>query len=155
MQTLNWQIAGMLRAALTKNRTSLWLLLPIVVALVGCSQSSDDPRTFHVQGTATLAGKPIPRGGITFDPDGTLGNSGPQGYAEIVDGKFNTRQNGRATTGGDQVVTISAYDGVATEDNPEGSPLFFGWNTKVKFTDEKYSTMDFDVKKSDKSFQGT
>lgn len=155
MQTNPWPIARFLAATVVAFRTSPWMFLLLAVALTGCGQSGNDPRSFHVHGEATFDGKPIPRGGVTFDPDGSKGNTGPQGYAEIIDGKFDTHQNGKGTTGGDQIVTITAYDGKATEDNPEGKPLFFGWKTNVTFADDKNPTMNFDVKKSDKSFEAT
>ncbi|PQO43958.1 hypothetical protein [Blastopirellula marina] len=122
-------------------------LLALTVATLGCGPAGNDPRSFHVHGLVTFEGEPVPRGGISFEPNGAKGNSGPQGYAEIIDGKFDTQRSGRGTTGGAQVVTVSGYDGVATGDNPDGSPIFIAWQQEVEFTDAKSAEMNFDVTK--------
>ena len=44
-----------------------------------------------------------------FEPDNLQGNSGPAGHADIVNGRFDTRQSGRGTTGGPHVIAITGY----------------------------------------------
>lgn len=58
--------------------------------LGGCSKSTVD--RVDAWGKVTWKGQPIPRGVIYFGPDGGKGNTGPQGYALIVDGLFDTRK---------------------------------------------------------------
>lgn len=115
------------------------------IGTAGCNSSADDPRTCHVRGTVTYGGQPIPVGVITFEPDPAEGGSGPQGFAEIVDGRFNTTQSGRGTTGGAQIVVVSGYDGQATEDSSSGKPLFPAWKTTVEVPRSTMTELDFNV----------
>lgn len=131
-------------------RGAVRLLLHVVLLTAGglsagCSQYGNDPRSVHVRGEVTFDGVPVPRGGVTFDPDGSQGNSGPQGFAEILDGKYDTKSNGRGTTGGPQIVTITGYDGIPTDDNLEGVAIFSGWRTTANFGESTSETMNFDV----------
>lgn len=137
------------RALVRRTRRFVWqgALLAGLVAFAGCGPDSNDPRSFHVHGMVTFDGAPVPRGGVTFEPDGSQGNSGPQGFAEIIDGKFSTKNSGHGTTGGAQIVTVTGYDGVATGENSDGTPIFIGWQTTVDFTDAKSAEMNFDVTK--------
>lgn len=115
------------------------------IGTTGCNSSVNDPRNCHVRGTVTYGGQPIPVGVITFEPDPAEGGSGPQGFAEIVAGRFNTSQSGRGTTGGGQIVVVSGYDGQATEDSPSGKPLFPTWKTTVDVPRSTMTELHFDV----------
>ena len=64
----------------------------------GCSQQE---KLYRVSGVVTYAGKPIPKGLIFFDPK----TDGPQGFANIVEGKFDTAQQGRGVRGGIGICT--------------------------------------------------
>jgi hypothetical protein len=87
-------------------------------SLTGCEESG--PPRFHVAGTVTYEGKPVPAGSILFQPDPAAGNEGPYGNATIKDGKFDTRIEGEPTIGGSQIVLIEAFDGKVQ--NPEYAP---------------------------------
>src|SRR5205807_6772258 len=78
-------------------------LVAACLAAPGCGGS----RGVEVSGEVTFDGKPVPAGRIYFNPDVTKGNDGPQGYAEIHDGKFDTSKGGKGACGGPTVVVIS------------------------------------------------
>ncbi len=63
---------------------------------------------------------------VTFTPDVGHGNSGPQGYAEIRNGRYSTRgRDGRATVGGPHAIAVLGFDGKnPTEESPHGRRLF-------------------------------
>ena len=54
------------------------------------------------------------------------GNDGPQGFAEIHDGRFDTRTPAKGAPSGAVVLVIDGFDGVAQPDAPNGRPLFAG-----------------------------
>jgi hypothetical protein len=92
-------------------RRRRWQALATVIgclALVGCT---GQPQSVEVWGDVTFDGKPIPAGRIYFNPDFTKKNDGPQGYAVIHDGKFDTRKGGGSVCGGPTVVVIQGFDG--------------------------------------------
>src|SRR5690349_8103368 len=63
-----------------------------------------------VSGKVTWHGEPIPRGMVSFDPDVTKKNSGPQGFAPIVDGRYDTRaEKGKGSVVGPQIVIVKAF----------------------------------------------
>src|SRR5688572_598759 len=98
------------------------LLIGICAAFAsGCSSG---PATFELSGTVTFNGQPVPAGRIDFFPDFAQGNDGPQGYAFIKDGAFDTRKGGKGHAGGPMVVKIEGFDGKT--DNPAhfGVPIF-------------------------------
>jgi hypothetical protein len=98
------------------------LLLAVLFAAVGCEQKK--PR-YHVWGKITWQGQPIPAGSITFDPDITAGADGPQGFAIIKNGEYDTRkEGGLAPAGGKYVARVYATDGIAGPELPNGRPLF-------------------------------
>lgn len=105
------------------------LLLPMVVLaatlpLVGCGKPEAANR-LPLSGTVTFDGKPLPRGMIIFEADASRRNSGPQGHAEIKDGKFDTRQSGQGAPTGPLVVRVTGGDGVTPDAlTPFGSLLF-------------------------------
>jgi len=107
----------------------LWATLFAAVScgalpLAGCGPSG--PAQFHVSGQVTWQGKPVPAGMVLFSPDVRKGNSGPQGYAEIHNGQYSTREGeGRATVGGPHIVSVIGFDGQnPTEESPHGRRLF-------------------------------
>src|SRR4051812_20918005 len=62
----------------------------VVAAIVATGCGDGGPKRARVTGEATFDGQPIPHGNVVFTPDGSKKNSGPQGIAEIRDGKFDT-----------------------------------------------------------------
>ena len=73
-----------------------------LVALAGCSQQE---KLCRVSGVVTHAGKPIPKGLIFFDPKA----DGPQGFANIVDGKYDTAVQGKGVRGASLSVSMPAW----------------------------------------------
>src|SRR5262245_21835714 len=96
------------------------LALIVCAAVAGCSGAS----LYDVKGTVNWNGDPIPAGVIWFEPDVAKGNiNGPQGYAQIKDGKFDTRQNGRGVRPGLYTIRVEAFDGKPANELPLGKPL--------------------------------
>lgn len=95
------------------------LLLLAVTLGTGCgSKSSQVP----VRGEVRFRGSPIPLGKIVFSPDTTRGNSGPQGFAAIENGRFDTSaKTGRGSVPGPVVIKVEAY-----EASPLGGDAFLG-----------------------------
>lgn len=117
------------------------ILCGVLIGLSGCG---GDPAECHVSGIVTFNGQPVPKGQIFFDPDLTKKNDGMQGYALIIDGKFDTRKNGRGIVGGPYVVRIAGFDGKPSAELPMGSPLFGEYRIERDLP-KNHSTQDFDV----------
>src|SRR5262245_61480793 len=97
------------------------LLLIGCLFAMGCTSGSSPS---HLSGKVTFDGKPVPAGRVFFLPNSAKGGSGPGGFAEIKDGKYNTRTKGAGTLGGPLIVRIDGFDGKGTPENPVGQPLF-------------------------------
>ena len=111
---------------------------------LGCNGGNDAGRN-TLSGKVTFGGKPVPYGLIYFSPDITQGNSGPQGYAEIVNGEYSTDDVGMGAVMGPLVVQISGFPQGKDESGAfEGTPLFPRYKTSINLT-EGMKTMDFDV----------
>lgn len=93
-------------------RTILAARLPLVAAglallTLGCGGDQG----YRVSGKVTFKGQPIPVGKIYFNPDGSKGNTGPSGYANIKDGQYDTSaEGGRGFVGGPVVISIEGFD---------------------------------------------
>jgi hypothetical protein len=124
---------------------ALRLVLLIVTGtafLAGCS--SQPPGRFAVTGTVTFDGRPVPKGRVSFEPDPTSGNRGPQAIAFITDGRFSTQPR-KGAKGGAAIVFVEGFDGVpALPLYPQGKPLFDRYRTQVEIP-EKSSTLDIVV----------
>lgn len=109
-------------------RTDLFLLAA-GLALVGCKPAGD-PR-LPLEGSVTLAGRPVPAGRIDFLPDTTRGGDGPAGFAAITAGRFDTRAGGRGVAAGPYLALVRGTDGKPGPADGEetGRPLFptFTW----------------------------
>lgn len=110
-----WQAAATLIVA------SLSLL-----AASGCGDPG--PVRHRVQGTVTYGGKPVTFGRVVFDPDVMKDNRGPQGYAAIENGRFDTAANGgKGTSGGPMVLTLDGFEPIGDGlDATAVRPLFSG-----------------------------
>jgi len=110
-----------------------------MVCCIGCSRVD----RWDLSGNVTYGGKPVAEGHITFDPI-TPGAGG--GFAKVVDGIYDTRNEGRDHPGGAHRVTVVAYKGLKNPKNPDSDvlPLFPAYEVEVEFPQKK-STMDFDV----------
>ncbi len=135
---------------LTKKKLSkvaLYFVFAITFIAAGCGEGADKgPKRYHVSGTVTFEGKPVPFGTIMFTPDSKKGNKGPQGVAKIVDGKFDTA-NGHGIVGGAHQITITGVSEKADPkvDSPPDKSLFPEFKTEFNFPKED-STKDFVVK---------
>jgi len=90
----------------------------------------------------TYNGKPIPKGVIHFDPQG----GGPAGFANIVDGKYDTGQ-GKGVRGGAYDIRVNGFDGKEAPEAPFGQALFPEY-TGTKDLPSADSTYDLDVAKN-------
>ncbi|MGQ9504747.1 MAG: hypothetical protein ACUVQG_06520 [Thermogutta sp.] len=124
------------------------VLCTFSLAVMGCGERR--PTLYHVSGTVTFGGKPVPAGSIIFEPDTSKGNQGPAGFAAIKNGRYDTRDAGRGTVGGPHVVRITGLDGVPAEELPQGTPLFPEYTTQIDLP-KKELTQDFDVPTTGKS----
>lgn len=120
------------------------LVLGLVI-LAGCGESGE--KLHQVSGTVTYDGKPIPKGLIFFDPDASKGTGGMQGFANILDGKYNTAVEGQGIRGGTYEVRVNGFDGKQANDAPFGQGLFPEYRGAKELPKED-STYDLDVPKT-------
>ncbi|TVP95392.1 MAG: hypothetical protein EA381_18845 [Planctomycetaceae bacterium] len=101
------QVVGLLRFA----------PLALVVLCVGCGPDGN-----RISGMVTFDGKPVPAGKIYFTPDSSKGNSGPTGFADIVNGAYDTNlPGGRGAHSGAMIVAIEGIDPGAAPTSGEAS----------------------------------
>lgn len=113
-----------MRSSRWRSRVASGCLAVSVLLLGGCGGGTDE-NVVHVSGTVTCDGKPLPLGMIVFEPDPAKGNTGPQGHADIKDGRFDTRLSKKGAAIGPQIVRITGGDGVNPEAfTPFGNLLF-------------------------------
>src|SRR5438105_71624 len=101
-------------------------LLPALVLAAGSCSSKTAGRV-DVWGTVKFKNRPVAAGLVVMNPDLSKGNDGPQGMAEIRDGRFDTRQLHKGAPSGPVVFLIDGFDGVAQGESPSGRPLFVGY----------------------------
>src|SRR3954447_10861772 len=124
---------------------TVWAL-PLAAVLVGCGGE----RVYHVSGTVTYQGKPVPVGNIVFEPDPSAGNKGPAAFAKIKDGHYDTSLgDARGTVGGPHLVRIQGRDGIARGELINGMLLFRDYNTKVDLP-KKSGEQNFEVPAGDR-----
>ena len=81
------------------------------VLLAGGCSSDAEPKSYRVSGEAKYDGKAIPYGEVLFTPDGAAGNSGPQGFAIIKEGKYDTGTiEGKGIAGGPTVIRVTGLE---------------------------------------------
>lgn len=129
---------------------------PVLVLATLAACGSDGRTRYPLSGKVTFEGRPIPKGIIYFDPDVTK-NDGPQGFALIENGTYDTRNQGQGTSGGWHQARLFACDGVVGPEAPMGRPMFpeYSWNVEVPAAE---STLDFAITAAEvrqKSFQLT
>jgi len=104
-------------------------LLASAILLTSCSEKSTG--RVDVWGTVTFKGQPVPAGVIVMNPDLSKGNDGPQGMAEIREGRFDTRSLDKGAPSGAVIFMIDGFDGVSQGDATSGKPLFVGYKTQL------------------------
>ncbi len=117
-------------------RVAQFTFLCSAMVLLGCGPGG--PPQYHVSGTVTYGGQPVPTGQVLFAPDTSKGNSGPATAVRIQDGKYDTRGANRGTVGGPHVVTISGFDGKPdpNAELPEGRMLFSDYRVEIDLPKE-------------------
>ena len=86
------------------------IFLCLAASAAGCTDPG--PTRFRLSGDVTFDNQPIVHGDILFTPDGAKQNSGPQGIAQIRNGKFDTAAlDGKGIAGGPTVVRITGFAG--------------------------------------------
>lgn len=89
------------------NRRLYFWILALGIAS-GCGEGNE-PVRYRVFGRVTCAGEPVPHGEVLFSPDGSKGNTGPQGIAAIHDGRYDTAgSRAPGIAGGPMVVRVTA-----------------------------------------------
>ncbi|MEX1042683.1 MAG: hypothetical protein WDZ51_18760 [Pirellulaceae bacterium] len=118
----------------------------LVCLTMGCTRAVDGPERFDVSGTVKFNGEPVPVGTVRFVPDASKGNSGPAGFAQIKDGKYDTAKDGRGTVGGPHEITVIGFDGQVEPDSEltQGRSLFSEYRILADLSSEK-STQDIEV----------
>ncbi len=98
----------------------------------------------EISGKVTFDGKPLPAGRIYFTPDSSKGNEGPQGFAAIENGQFDTRKNGMGAPGGPTIVSIQGYEATGEPTRPQGKKLFEEHQIAIDLPRQS-STQNFEV----------
>lgn len=121
-----------------------WLLtaLLLVPALIGCGGGPGDGK-YSLEGKVTYKGQLVPRGQIIFAPDSSKQNQGPGSVAPIEQGRYATYAD-KGIIGGPYRIRIEGFDGVASGDNIDGSPLFQPYEIEIDLPKEN-ATRDFEV----------
>ena len=116
---------------LAKKWLAAFPLLLSSVTFAGCGK--DGPSRLDVWGTITWKGQPIRSGVIFFEPNTTKGNKGPQGFALIKEGNFDSRyERSKGCISGPHIATIQAGDGQnITSGRPYGNSLFASHNLAI------------------------
>ena len=113
----------MCRYPADRRRTRLALGL-LLAAVAGCGRPG--PERFRVSGTVTHAGRLVQLGRVVFEPDTARGNDGPQGFAPIENGRFDTSgPHCRGTVGGPMRVRIDGFEMKGGEDAAASGKLLF------------------------------
>jgi hypothetical protein len=77
---------------------------------------------------------------VIFDPDLAKGNDGPQGFAEIHDGHFDTKQSGKGGPAGAVLLRFEGFDGAPMPGFPYGKPIFAAYTLKLDIPREDTTT---------------
>src|SRR5262245_57487134 len=116
------------------------MMVGIVACLFVACTANDGSKRFRLSGEAKFDGQPIIHGDVLFTPDGAKGNAGPQGIAQIRDGKFDTAApDGKGIAGGPTVVRLTGLTG-------PGGKLVCEYETKVELP-RSDGTYDINVPK--------
>lgn len=127
------------------RRVSAGMLATALAAILltaGCG--TDGPPRYHLSGSVTHGGEPIPSGSVMLTPDSSQGNSGPAVSVEIQDGKYDTRREGLGHVGGPHRVTVTALDGQISDEFSAGMPMFPDYEFQFDLPTED-SVQDLDV----------
>jgi hypothetical protein len=118
------------------------LILAGLLLLCGCGGRAAS--RVDVWGEVTFQGGPVPAGTVIFDPDLARGGDGPQGFAEIRDGRYDTRRSGKGAPPGPVIVRIDGFDGRAGAGYPYGKPRFLAYQVNAEVP-QQGAAMNFEV----------
>lgn len=120
------------------RRSFLAKLVPAVLCCVAFGCGGD--KTVRVSGKVTFKGAPVPAGKIYFMPDGSKGNTGPTGFADIKDGAYDTSATGgRNPPPGAVIIAVEGMDPSAPPDKAKkGEPTSEESTAKLLFA--RYET---------------
>lgn len=118
------------------------------ISAAACSKSEFNRQP--ISGQITYAGKPVESGFIVFEPDSEKGNRGPQGYASIVRGKYQTSETGKGTVGGPVKVKIVGLKPPREASEDSGLPLFEPYEIAIEIA-ANTTTLNFEVPLSSKA----
>jgi len=92
--------------------------LPVLALFaLGCG---GDSTTYRVKGKVTFKGVPVPAGKIYFMPDSSKGNMGPTGFADIVNGEYDTgAKDSRNPPSGPVIIALEGFDPNSPPDKPK------------------------------------
>ncbi|MBN9120162.1 MAG: hypothetical protein J0I06_13530 [Planctomycetes bacterium] len=134
----------------TSRAARLVLLLPVFLCALcaGCGGGN----VYRVSGKVTFQGKPVPAGKIYFIPDGSKGNTGPTGYADIKNGEYDTgAPGGSHAPAGPVIIAVEGQDPSAplekkdkTSEDVAVKVLFPRYEVPAELPKEK-STKDVEV----------
>lgn len=122
--------------------------LPVLLCLFafGCGSKS----VYRVSGKVTFQGKSVPSGKIYFIPDGSKGNTGPTGFADIKDGQYDTSASGgRDAPSGPVIIAVEGFDPASKPEKEKSEDvsakvLFSRYEFAAELPKEK-STKDIEV----------
>jgi len=75
-----------------------------LIGFLGCG-SNERLQRYAVRGSITHGGEPMKSGRIWFEPDASLGNKGPTGFALITNGEYATTAR-QGVIGGPHIAVI-------------------------------------------------
>ncbi|MDR2438850.1 MAG: hypothetical protein LBE12_05715 [Planctomycetaceae bacterium] len=120
-----------------------------LLVVVGCNPSG--VKRYQVSGTVTFDKQPVAEGEIRFSPDTTKGNTGPQGYAAIKNGKFKTLKETGVIVG-PMYATVTVVDPIKGEEKDDGSSsrkiVFENWNYAFEMPAQSH-VLDLKITKED------
>lgn len=130
----------------------VWVAIPCL--LTGCGDGG--PPRYHISGTITFDGQPVPAGAISFIPVGETEVPRGPGFCRFTAGHYESR-SGQSPGSGSYRVLIDGYDGVAfevklgeeIEEHPMGKPIFPTHLVEVDLPAEPGGVFDFDVPASE------
>ncbi|TWT40639.1 hypothetical protein [Botrimarina hoheduenensis] len=114
------------------------LIVASTAMVLGCGGSG--VQRLDLSGTVTYDGQPVPAGELRFEPNASKGASGPAGYATIVDGEYDTRNEDKGPVPGAVRIKVIGYVS-AREFAPQ---LFRPYTMEADLT-ESSGSYDIDV----------
>ena len=115
------------------GRIGWFMTIPCAIVLCGAGGGcgAAGPQPYHISGTVTYGGQPVPAGAISFIPIGGHDQDRGPGHCRFKGGRYESRR-GRSPGSGPYRVLIDGYDGVPfetrlgdeIEQHPMGRPIF-------------------------------